>query len=107
MTCGGCSGAVERVLKKTEGEHRNLICRGTAQTQTIILLRRHFLRYLAREAGSYRQGQHRVRYSAREDQEDWQGGGPLARICLSLVLTDTMFQVISGEVVEEPAPAAL
>jgi copper chaperone len=22
MTCGGCSGAVERVLKKLEGKHR-------------------------------------------------------------------------------------
>lgn len=26
MTCGGCSGAIERVLKKTEGEFKVIIC---------------------------------------------------------------------------------
>ncbi|KAF9644195.1 hypothetical protein BDM02DRAFT_3103334 [Thelephora ganbajun] len=44
MTCGGCSGAVERVLKKTEGvssydislEKQEVIVKATASYDTIL-----------------------------------------------------------------------
>ena len=36
MTCGGCSGAVERVLKKLEGK-LTLVCIGTPKSYCSVL----------------------------------------------------------------------
>jgi copper chaperone CopZ len=90
MTCGGCSGAVERVLKKLDGEFDlRLSLLPSSASQGLVPV--HLLKEttadgssnrrqrLLRLAGySDRRRDRRrvaiVRNGAREDQEDWQAG---------------------------------
>ena len=80
MTCGGCSGAVERVLKKTEGKNpRQTPTPSTSCNDRLTKCdwhRSEILRRLPREANRrhHHRRQRQLRHAAGEDQEDGQDG---------------------------------
>jgi hypothetical protein len=91
MTCGGCSGAVERVLKRLEGLYTpipilrpaSIPCRSTDWLSLCCLLlltlkdyRRQNIRCQPRipDGKHYHRTHCLVRYRAGRDQEDWQDG---------------------------------
>lgn len=74
MSCGGCSGAVERVLKKLDGTlfRRSHAAASTADSH-------HRRQILQRVPGhpdrrNRRRRLAQLRHCSREDQEDWQDG---------------------------------
>jgi len=81
MTCGGCSGAVERVLKKLEGKSLPVCTARHAERPVSPLLtnplpdRCQRIRRLPRLPDRYHQDRRepRLHHRAREDQEDRQG----------------------------------
>ena len=90
MTCGGCSGAVERVLKKLDGKPSSpytfapsstllpLFYRSPRpqDTQVLMFSRRQIIQRLPRRPDSrHRNGRRRqLRDRPRKDQEDRQDG---------------------------------
>jgi hypothetical protein len=77
MACGGCSGAVERVIKKLEGKARFLLPRPAAEHQRLTHDRRQVLRSQPREAvgrDRHRRRRPRLQHGAVLDQKDGQEG---------------------------------
>ena len=85
MTCGGCSGAVERVLKKLDGKPSSLHIHSlpffyrsprSQDTQVLMFSRRQIIQRLPRRPDSrHRNGRRRqLRDRPRKDQEDRQDG---------------------------------
>lgn len=75
MTCGGCSGAVERVLKKLDGMIHDTH-RATPACALTVCRRCQVLRRVSRHANRHRQdrGERRLCDRPRKDQEDRQEG---------------------------------
>lgn len=82
MTCGGCSGAVTRVLEKAKADGKAILF-VLASSLTILGISRCFiLRCQPGEAGGHRQGYPSLRRRSRQDKEDWQGGWCRFRLSL-------------------------
>ena len=76
MSCGGCSGAVERVLKKLDGANPPLTPLAPPASKSDNASRRQVVQRITRDADcrDHRGGLARLPDGAREDQEDGQDG---------------------------------